>query len=436
MVEPDNRREAGQMKIERLRLLNFRGIEQLEVDFRQRTTVFVGVNGVGKSAVLDALAIAMSQLTWRINGQVQKARTIAIDDIRDGTDFARIEVTAELRRQPVSWALAKNRKSGSHVDPLRKSDLDALNAAVKALHEAWEHVESERQEGFNLPLGVFYDVNRAVLEVPMRVREQLRHNPYEVYQDALDHGGADFKRFFIWFRNFEDAENEIRTDQPAFRDRGLEAARQAIARFTGFEGLRVRRKPKMRMTVTKDGTEFNVLQLSDGERNMLALVGDMARRLRVLNQALANPNEGEGVVLIDEIDLHLHPRWQREVVGKLEATFPNCQFILSTHSPQVVGELHPESVMLMRDGRLLGHAPRALGLSSGEVLEELMEGRARNPLVSEQLRRIRHALQDERLDEAERELGELERRVGEIPAVLEAQAELASLIWLREGEQP
>ena len=424
------------MKIERLRLLNFRGVEQLEVDFRQRTTAFVGVNGVGKSAVLDALAIALSQLTWRINDQAQKARTISIDDIREGADFARIEVTAELRGQHVGWALAKNRKSGTYADPQRKSELDALNAAVKALGDAWEQVEPERQEGFNLPLGVFYDVNRAVLDVPMRVREQLNHNPYEVYQDALDHGGADFKRFFIWFRNFEDAENEARTDDPAFRDRGLEAARQAIARFTGFEGLRVRRKPKMRMTVIKDGAEFNVLQLSDGERNMLALVGDMARRLSVLNPALKNPNEGEGVVLIDEIDLHLHPAWQREVVSKLEATFPNCQFIVSTHSPQVVGELHPESVMLMRDGRLLGHAPRALGLTSGEVLEELMEGRARNAKVNEQLRRIRHALEDERLDEAVRELGELERSVGAIPDVLRAQAELASLAWLREEGQP
>lgn len=424
------------MKIERLRLLNFRGVEQLEVDFRQRTTAFVGVNGVGKSAVLDALAIALSQLIWRINDQAQKARTISIDDIREGADFARIEVTAELRGQHVGWALAKNRKSGTYADPQRKSELEALNAAVKALGDAWGQVGLERQEGFNLPLGVFYDVNRAVLDVPMRVREQLRHNPYEVYQDALDHGGADFKRFFIWFRNFEDAENEARTDDPAFRDRGLEAARQAIARFTGFEGLRVRRKPKMRMTVTKDGVEFNVLQLSDGERNMLALVGDMARRLSVLNPALGNPNEGEGVVLIDEIDLHLHPAWQRGVVSKLEATFPNCQFIVSTHSPQVVGELHPESVMLMRDGRLLGHAPRALGLTSGEVLEELMEGRARNAKVNEQLRRIRHALEDERLDEAARELGELERRVGAIPDVLRAQAELASLSWLREDGQP
>ncbi|MGT2456529.1 AAA family ATPase [Cupriavidus basilensis] len=341
------------MKVKRLSLLNFRGIERLSVDFTQRTTAFVGVNGVGKSTVLDALAIALSQLTWRINGHPQKARPIALDDIRHGADFARIEMTVELRGLPMTWSIVTNRKKSAHTDPLRKSDLDSLNAAVKALNAEWERVESERQDSYDLPLAVYYDVNRAVLDVPMRVREKLLHNPHEVYQDALDHGGADFKRFFIWFRNHEDAENESRTDNPSFRDRGLEAARAAISRFTGFDGVRVRRKPKMRMTVSKGGDEFNVLQLSDGERNMLALVGDLARRLSVLNPGLSNPNEGRGVVLIDEIDLHLHPRWQREVVAKLEATFLNCQFVITTHSPQVLGELNPESVMLLRAGEVL-----------------------------------------------------------------------------------
>ena len=422
------------MKVERLVLVNFRGIEHLSVDFIQRTTAFVGVNGVGKSTVLEALAIALSQLTWRINGHPQKARPIALDDIRQGANFARIEITVELRGQPVTWSIVTNRKKSTHTDSLRKSDLDSLNAAVKVLNTEWEHVESERQERYDLPLAVYYDVNRAVLEVPMRVRERLLHNPYEVYQDALDHGGADFKRFFIWFRNFEDAENESRTDNPSFRDRGLEAARTAISRFTGFDGVRVRRRPTMRMTISKGGDEFSVLQLSDGERNMLALVGDMARRLSVLNPSLSNPNEGSGVVLIDEIDLHLHPRWQREVIAKLEETFPNCQFVITTHSPQVLGELNSESVMLLRAGKLLGHAERALGLSSGEVLEELMEGAARNATVDAQLNKIRALVDNDDFTAAKSLLDALRRTVGDIPEVLELQASIESLQWLEDGE--
>lgn len=420
------------MKVKNLRLWSFRGIQELSVDFTQRTTAFVGINGVGKSTVLDALAIALSQLTWRINGNHQKARSISPDDIQLGADFARIEVTVELRDKDVWWGLARNRKDGKYSDPSRSSDLEALNSAVRQLDAEWEHVESERQEKYRLPLSVLYDVHRAVTDVPLRVREKLLHNPYEAYQDALDRGGADFKRFFIWFRNFEDVENEGRTESSDFRYPGLEAARNAIMTFTGFSGVKVRRAPKMRMVVVKGGKEFNVLQLSDGERNMLALLGDLSRRLSVLNPGLANPNEGAGVVLIDEIDLHLHPGWQREVVANLEKTFPNCQFIISTHSPQVVGELLPESVKRLREGRLLAPVSRSYGLSSGEVLEELMNGRDRNASLQEQARGIERAIEDERYSDARAALTRLRGQFGAIPEVLRLEE---SIEWFDPTEK-
>ena len=400
------------MRVESISIRNFRGIEDDRIVFDRRTTAFVGVNGVGKSTILDAIAIALSQLIWRISGHPLKARPIAIDDIRHGTEYARIDACVRIGESSVQWAIATNRRKGSYPDAERKSDLDGLNELVKGLLVVRELIESDSPGVYSLPLAVYYDVNRAVLEIPVRVREKLRNSPSEVYKDALDHGGADFKRFFIWFRNREDIENEQRRDRPRYRDRALEAVRRAVAEFTGFDELRIRRSP-LRMTVMKNGLEFNVEQLSDGERNMLALVGDMARRLSVLNPGLSNPNDGEGVVLIDEIDLHLHPKWQREVVSKLEKTFPHCQFIITTHSPQVVGELEAESVMLLRDGKLLGRALRSLGMSSNTVLEELMEGEGRNHRVKRLLNVIHRLLEGERIADAERLLGRLQDKVGE-----------------------
>jgi predicted ATP-binding protein involved in virulence len=91
--------------------------------------------------------------------------------------------------------------------------------------------------------------------------------------------------------------------------------------------------------IKKDGKELLVGHLSDGEKCMLAMIGDLARRLAIANPTMDEPLKGEGIVLIDEIELHLHPTWQKMILSKLCKVFPNCQFIVSTHSPVVLSEL-------------------------------------------------------------------------------------------------
>lgn len=125
----------------------------------------------------------------------------------------------------------------------------------------------------------------------------------------------------------------MKPDGFVFPDPHLEAVREALRQFLPeFDNLTVRRNP-LRMEVEKNGERLTVNQLSDGEKCLIALIGDLARRLAIANPVLRNPLDGEGVVLIDEIDLHLHPKWQRLVVPKLRTVFPNCQFVISTHSP-------------------------------------------------------------------------------------------------------
>jgi len=444
------------MKLKEIRLVNFRGIESMTLPFTTRTSAILGVNGVGKSSVLDALAIALSNMTERIVGQAAKARDISPDDIKNTATYARIQVTADLDiklltndvaadeifsvaqtvspiHTLVTWAIARNRTAGKHPTD-RSSNLDQLNTSSSLFNCRMLHAEANHLPT-HLPLAVYYDVHRAVLDVPLRVKQKLKNTPREAYHDALGHGGADFRGFFAWFRDREDAENERIRDESGYIDRDLQAVRTAVETFTSFTELRIRRKPSLRMTVKKKGVELNVLQLSDGEKCLLAMVGDLARRLSLLNTDRENPLLGEGVVLIDEIDLHLHPKWQRSVVASLERTFPNCQFIITTHSPQVVGELPPEALLLLRDGEFLGHAERSLGLRSGEVLEELMEGASRNSGVNRRLRNIRVLLDDDRIKSSQKYLNSLQERVGEIPEVIELQAAIQSLKWLETEEE-
>ncbi|MCF5826040.1 AAA family ATPase, partial [Pseudomonas syringae] len=176
------------------------------------------------------------------------------------------------------------------------------------------------------------------------------------------------------------------------RDRQLTAVRNAVEAFMpGFTKLRVKRKPRLHMAIDKDGQTLNVSQLSQGEKSMMALVGDIARRLAMMNPALENPLHGNGIVLIDEVDLHLHPKWQRSLIAQLTTTFPNCQFLLTTHSPLVISDSKDVLVYVMDDGEL--SEPDSLyGLDANQVLLSVMDTDIRNVDVQKRLDRLQELL--------------------------------------------
>ena len=140
---------------------------------------------------------------------------------------------------------------------------------------------------------------------------------------------------------------------------------------------------------------------------------DIAKRLTQANPELADPlAEAEAVILIDEIDLHLHPRWQRKVVGDLTRTFPNCQFIATTHSPQVIGEVPHEQIQMI-DGDNVFVPPHSFGVDSSRVLEELMGSKPRNAGVEDRLTKIAKLIGEEKEAEARKVIDALAKEIGE-----------------------
>jgi predicted ATP-binding protein involved in virulence len=141
--------------------------------------------------------------------------------------------------------------------------------------------------------------------------------------------------------------------------------------------------------------------------------------------------ETPGLILIDELETHLHPRWQRAITQGLAKAFPSAQFIASTHSPQVLSELRADQILLLQPGSdRTRHPLRTWGLTSNEVLEEVMEGEPRNTQISGQLAAIERAIEDEHHDEAQALLNSLRGDVGDIPDVLRLDETLA---WYRDG---
>jgi predicted ATP-binding protein involved in virulence len=230
--------------------------------------------------------------------------------------------------------------------------------------------------------------------------------------EALPEVQGDFRLFFQWFREREDIENETRIHDSAHRDPQLQAVRRAIpALIPGFDNLRVQRNP-LRMLVNKGDWRLYIDQLSDGEKGLLAMTGDLARRLAMANPCADDPLLGGGVVLIDEIELHLHPRWQGRVVPALERTFPNCQFILTTHSPQVLSRVRREQIVLLSRFRRVEHLPYTEGRDSNAILDELMGVPSRPEDATAEIDALAQLLDIDDLEGAARKLAELEKRFG------------------------
>jgi len=363
---------------------SFQGISDLTLEFdTDEPTVFIGINGVGKSSILECLAILLSWLTKRIQTPPTNGRSFKEDDIKKGCKETHNEITISINDwSEVVWSLTKVSKGRSKDT---SSNLGELKRVVEHIHRQLDPTSSAA-----LPLAVYYPTNRAVLDIPLKIRTKHSFEQITAYDEVLTGGQIDFRRFFEWFRDREDLENEIRlNDSDQYRDRELEAVRYAIENLLdGFSNLRVRRSP-LRMTADKQGDELLVNQLSDGEKCLLALAGDLARRLAIANpNPDCNPLEGSGVVLIDEIELHLHPKWQRAIIPNLKKTFPNCQFIITTHSPQVISNL--KWVHLLRstsEGIAIDRVP-SFGKDSNRILETLMGTPERPQQIKEDLREL------------------------------------------------
>ncbi len=405
-------------------------------------TVFIGNNGAGKTSLLTALATSLSWFVARVRREKGNGSPISEDDIKNGASFAKIVISVlydyynreDLDAKTTDWVLVKTKKG-------RKSnEQSSLSFATHVADQYREALTDDAKA--SLPLIAFYPVERSVLDIPLKIRGKHSFEQLDGYENALNQG-VDFRRFFEWFRKREDIENEsiselLDIDNLDFLDAKdpnkrfaelkekasdiqLNVVRTAIYTFMPeFSNLRIRRKPKLHISIDKAGETLNVAQLSQGEKSLMALVGDIARRLAMMNPALENPLTGDGIVLIDEIDLHLHPTWQRRVIDRLSKTFPNCQFVLTTHSPLVISD--PKDILCysLDDGELTV-LDNLYGLDANQVLLKAMNTDIRNAKVNADFNTLFEMIQDGELESAKAYLKTLNVTFPEHIELLKAQ---------------
>lgn len=417
-----------------MHITDFRRFVDLSISFNKNITVLIGANGSGKTSIAEGIAKTLSWLSNNLEKTDVVGRPITESDIYVGSkEFSRVTTTFEFDDKNTFDASIGNTVSGySGSSPTNVVDI----RQVAEMYKSVSHNPS-----IHIPLLAFYSVERSDFSLSSTIAESASNdsinNRFSDLKTALDGSGKleDFSKLYIELVNrskgeknkeIEELEAQIETLQSTIDDvyagqitpkndpfnaklnskkqeledlkkiisfenykRHLEFVNLAIKTLVPeIENIEVDRSSgKARIMVDNFGNRVNIAQLSQGQKMLVALSGDLARRLVKLNPNSKNPLHSHGIIVIDEIELHLHPRWQQEILINLQKTFPNLQFIVTTHSPQVLSTIDKDCIRILRfdnDGNASVDIPefQTKGVCSSDILEQIM-GTFAIPMVCE-----------------------------------------------------
>ena len=411
------------MKLKSVEIENYRAIDELRLPLHPSLTVLHGDNAHGKTSVLSAIAVAIGRIPTLLPSIT-------------GIGFRKNDRRAPGRPQRVTATTTE----GMILERLAHAGRHTRRrfSEVRGLVDSILSADQEKREPLDLPIVAFYDTDRAVVDAPQLRRSfSPDFSRYQALEGALA-PRTNFRDFFKWFYAMENEELRAQKQRRdfGFRLTDLEAVRRVIATMLpGVSEPRIEIRPLRFVVSVKSGPrrseELALDQLSGGYRIMLAVAADLARRMAQGNPHLDDPLTSEAIVLIDEVELHLHPSWQQRVLTDLTWTFPNTQFIVSTHSPQVLTTLRPEQIVRLsrEDGKIVaGRAPEpTYGAEAGDVLNVVMGVDERPPnKFSETLRQYMRLIGDDKGEskEARALRRDLDRWSPHDPALASADLEI------------
>lgn len=403
------------MRIDRLTVRNFRCFEERTFDFTPSFNLLAGENGSGKTAVLEAIALSLNEWYWDSLDHI--TYEIKREDARLLVQQAGTELTFEevypvsiralgrVGDERVEWEISLG---GPMMDPTRADELTRLALEVDR--------RVRKGKSVVLPLIAYYGTGRLWLEEEEEEAEtqdgdRSELSRFEGYREAMNpqcspRGLIRWLKRQEWITFVEQNASEL-----------YRVVKRAMAGMVeGATDVRYdpRREGVVLFFADREPQPFE--NLSDGQRNVLAMAGDIATRMARLNPHLGERalEETPGVVLIDELDLHLHPRWQRHLVEDLRRTFPRIQFVATSHSPFIIQTLRPGELILLDDYEPV---PELGNLGIEEIAEGLMG--VERPDVSPRYEEMVGAAKDylAMLDEAAtapaEKLDEFERRLAD-----------------------
>ena len=415
------------MRLKSLRLHNFRCFEDLQMEFHPHCNVLVGINGAGKSSVLDAVAIALSGFLSAIDGA--SGISLHKDDIR----YAMYKNGSVINREQQMPVYVEANGTAPDAGELTwKRSLSSLQGRT-TIKDAKEIMDYGRglqagiragEAGVVLPLIAYYGTGRLWARKQNRSGgySGLRNQPVsrlQGYQDCLS-AVSNEKMMLSWFAKMtylrlqeEQEIPELALVEHAMAEcyRGIEVTAKSVSVRYSVKLSEL----EIRVVRQDDSVEYLPLHLlSDGIKTILNMVADIAYRMAVLNPQLSKDilKKTPGVVLIDEVDMHLHPAWQKRILSDLRKIFPEIQFIVTTHAPSVLVNTHHEEVRIVSDGRVYVPDIMTYGRSVEAVMSELMGIAVRPADIVKKLASFHEALDESSVEHAKELLSALEKQLG------------------------
>ena len=402
------------MYLEKIHIENYKAIEKLDVDLKPGVNLIIGDNGAGKTSVLEGIAVALGGFFVNVAGVSTK--NIVKDDVRMsikpmGDSSTTIEYYEPVsagctlhvtEKQDFTWNRIKEEVSATHTK------IDDKNVCV------WMKKLTNNSDTI-LPLISFQSAARA-----WRVRRgdfgtELKKKLDDRrcgYIGCLD-SSMDVKSIQQWCLKQE----VVRSNKGTVRE--YEMFKNIVASFMKeinelTEVPSIYYSPQFTELVYKDNkTEMPISKLSAGYQSLLWMVMDLAYRVCMLNPELESRDQIMGIVLIDEIDLHLHPKWQWNVIDALQKTFAGVQFIIATHSPIVISASKDANLILLDGNGTVSYLPDCYGYEVEDVLRFRQESVSRPKKVKMLVDEIDNAIDDTNFDKAEYSLERLKEVLGD-----------------------
>lgn len=378
------------MQIRSLRMENFRRFDHLSIEFDPQLTVIAARNGKGKTTVLEAAALALGPFVGAFDES--RGENIKRSDARF-TGYER-EGHNEQAFPVIIDAQFANPDIHS-IRELRSAKGSTTTGGSRNLADYGKQLQDDVREydPLILPFVGYYSSKRLWVHHNSSSSKTVSKSRMAGYTDCLS-AMSSFNQLTEWVKKAElvDLQRQQRSGgaffDPSFRLQAVADTVEFMLQDEGWTDFHYDLDAEALVLRHPDSGKLPVNILSDGIRAMTTLAADLARRASQLNPDLGPraPEATPGIVLIDEVDLHLHPEWQQRVLGGLTRAFPQMQFIVSTHSPQVLSSVSQQNIRTIHqdaEGRWLAEEPREeiLGLSSEVALTQVMHVNPKPPVA-------------------------------------------------------